>query len=372
MRSEPQHEPEEQEAPAQEPPRIAEIPVPQAPTRTQRRGLNLRLWLFLLLILAVGGGYGTYWWNFLRGTVATDDAYVDARVVSVSSRLSGRTESVLAQEGMQVKGGQVLVRIAADKLEIRLSQMRAATRSAQAHLDNERNNPRPEEIEMADAEIRVWETKLARAREDQARAEQLARANAIAAQELYHRRGDAAEAFAQLEVARRRLSLLMAGTPTEEIRKAEADLELAEARLRAAEADIEDATVRSPVTGVVAKRLVDAGEYVNEGQALFQIVETGKTWVVANLEEDQIANVKEGQTVSIWVDAYPSRELKGRVGPLFAATLSRFSLFPSTSASGSFVKVTQRVPVRIDWEIQELPPMFPGLNVQVRIAVGVE
>jgi membrane fusion protein (multidrug efflux system) len=128
----------------------------------------------------------------------------------------------------------------------------------------------------------------------------------------------------------------------------------------------------APVDGVVAKRSVDPGEVVDPGQGLFQLVENGKTWVVANLEEQDINGLREGQPVDITLDAYPGLRFQGKVGPLYGATLSRFSLLSTSSASGNFIKVTQRVPVRIDWAEPYNLPLVPGLNAIVRIHLTAE
>jgi membrane fusion protein (multidrug efflux system) len=131
--------------------------------------------------------------------------------------------------------------------------------------------------------------------------------------------------------------------------------------------DMADFEMKAPVDGVVARRTVDPGEVVDAGQGLFQLVENGRTWVVANLEEHDIAELREGQPVEITLDAYPGLLFQGKVGPLYGATLSRFSLLATSSASGNFIKVTQRVPVRIDWAEPYQVALVPGLNAIVRI-----
>ncbi|MEE8434430.1 MAG: HlyD family secretion protein [bacterium] len=357
--------------PRHDAPSPPEEAAPEEETRQRAGGRRgLRLFLVLLLILGGAAGYGGHWWYLVRGTVSTDDAYVDARIVSVASRLPERVDAVLVREGQYVKRGQVLMRLASDQLRIRVRQRQAALQGAAALLKEKRNSPRPEEVEVARAEVRVYMVERNQQENEVARALRLDRVNAISAQELERRRSAQQSARSRLEVGRRRLSLLLAGASEGEIRRAVADRNLARARLQAARTELADSRLRSPVEGVVAKRMVDPGEVVQKGQAVFQIVEAGKSWVVANLEEDQISRIREGQSVRIWIDAYPDREFKGRVGSLYAATLSRFSLLPTSSASGSFIKVTQRVPVRIDWAQDDLPPMFPGLNVIVRIQTG--
>ena len=106
---------------------------------------------------------------------------------------------------------------------------------------------------------------------------------------------------------------------------------------------------------------------MDAGQGLFQLVENGRTWVVANLEEQDIADLREGLPVDVTLDAYRGFAFRGRVGPLYGATLSRFSLLSTSSASGNFIKVTQRVPIRIDWAEPYDVALMPGLNAIVRI-----
>ena len=344
-----------------------------APRPRGMNGRNIRLLIVLVLILSAAAGYGGYWWFWVRGTVSTDDAYVDARIVSVASRLPEKVVQVRVREGARVKRGQLLVRFMSDQLRLEVRQMEAAVQGAEARLEERRNGARAEVINVAKAEVRVREVELTLRKKEAVRAEGLARVRAISAQELERKRSALDNARSELEVGRSKLALLQAGEREEAVRTAQADLALAKARLDAARAYLADSELRSPVDGVVARRQVDPGEVVQKGQALFQIVEAGRTWVVANLEEGQVTRIGEGQPVRLWIDAYPGREFRGRVGPVFAATLSRFSLLPSSSASGSFIKVTQRVPVRIDWTLSEhedMPPMFPGLNVTVRIDVS--
>ena len=171
-------------------------------------------------------------------------------------------------------------------------------------------------------------------------------------------------------VKRKNFQLLLAGGSDDHKAEYRAELEMAKARLDSAKADLAEGVIYSPVDGVVAKRTVDSGEVVTAGQGLFQVVENGRTWVVANLEEQDIADLREGQPVRIYLDAFPGETLHGRVGPVYGATLSRFSLLSTSSASGNFIKVTQRIPVRIEWEEDHNLPVVPGLNAVVRIQLN--
>ena len=332
-------------------------------------GRKARLVGVLAVLLVLLLGYGLYWMIWLRGTISTDDAYVDARIIAVSSRVPGRVESVAVEEGQEVTPGMTLAVLASDKLIILLNQRTAELQGAQAKLAELRKGAREEEIAVNRAEVRALEVELFRKESILRRLEGLAAVQPIARQELDSRREEAERARAELEVSRNRLALLLSGTRQEQIARADAELKLAKARLEEAEANLADGVVVAPVAGIVAKRMVNPGEFVQEGQGLFRIVETEKTWVVVNLEEDDIGRIRVGQSATIQVDAYSGRKLKGRVGAVFAATLSRFSMLSSATSSGNFIKVTQRIPVRIDWAEDNLPPMYPGLNVVVRIVV---
>jgi len=354
-------------------PEVGPTPTPApAPARPSRfRGSrNLRLWIVLGIVVLGTSGYGIYWVLFVRGTVKTDDAYVDAPIVSIAPSISGRVAEVTVKEGDRVKAGQLLLRLASGTLENKVDQARAELAGAKARLATLLSGTRAEEIAVAKAQVRVLEVELARRQTDLQRAMRLARINAIPREELDNAQANVQETQAKLAVSREQVRLLQAGTRAEEIEQARADVRLAEAKLEGTLADLEDARVISPIDGVVARRRVDPGEWIEDAQGVFQIVDINTTWVVANVEEGDIASVKEGQPVHIWVDAYPNREFRGRVGPQFAATLSRFSLLAASSASGTFIKVVQRVPVRIDWAQDNLPELVPGLNVTVVIDVG--
>ena len=330
---------------------------------------RFRLIIVAFLIVAASGSYGAYWWIYLRGTVSTDDAYVDARIITISSRLLGRVESVAFNEGDLVRAGDVLVTLVPDKLAMAVAEEQAEVDRAIAAV-NRLKGPRQETIDVAKAEIQVRKVAALKALDDFRRAQKLALAKAISEADLDRLRSDVHLARAALEVSRKNFVLLLAGGSEDQVDLAEAELNMVRARLDQAKIDLDDAVLYSPVDGVVARRTVDPGEVVDAGQGLFQIVEIGKTWVVANLEEQDISELREGQPVEITLDAFPGRILAGHVGAIYGATLSRFSLLSTTSASGNFIKVTQRVPVRIDWDQPHGLPLFPGLNAVIRIRLN--
>ena len=328
---------------------------------------RFRLLLALGLVVAVLAGYGVYWLVWVRGTVSTDDAYVDARIVSASSRLLGRINAVFVNEGDRVAKGQVLATLGPRKLEALVNGRLADVAEAEAKLADLIRGPSTEQIAVSEASVKVRQVALEKKQLDFNRAEMLFRAKALSQADFDRVKNELAMARAELDVARKDLAYLKSGTRHEEIAQAKAALARARALLDDAKVDMADGEIIAPVDGVIARRTVDPGEVVDAGQGLFQLVENGRTWVVANLEEQDIAGLREGQPVDVKLDAYPGLLFKGRVGPLYGATLSRFSLLSTSSASGNFIKVTQRVPVRIDWAEPYDVALVPGLNAIVQI-----
>lgn len=329
---------------------------------TRRR----RLLQVLALIVVAVGGYGVYWWIELRGTVSTDDAYVDARIITVSTTLPGRIKDVEVHEGDTVQKGDPLARLYPIKLKEAVARDRGEVNRIQGKLDR-LLEPRAEEVAVAESEVEVRRVEAAKAMADYRRARRLAEAGAISDAELDRQEKTAQLARARWQVAKNELELMRAAGSAAHVAQVRGELQAAKARLARSEADLVDAGIYAPADGVVAKRTVDPGEVVEPGQGLFQVVESARTWVVANLEEHDIAGLQEGQPAEIYLDAYPGRTFHGRVGPLYGATLSRFSLLSTRSASGNYIKVTQRVPVRIDWTEAYDIKAVPGLNAEITI-----
>ena len=271
----------------------------------------------LVAVALLGAGGGFYWWR-AAGQVSTDDAFIEGRIVRVSAQVAGQVAKLAITDNQWVKEGDLLVQL--DDREYR----------AQA--------------EQATAEARSAEVAAENAAVDARRAEQL---------------------FARQLIARQALDTAVA---TARMRAAEAEA----ARKRAADAALKLSYTRitAPEAGRVTRRSVEEGTYVQVGQMLMSVV-PNDFWVIANFKETQLDHVRPGQPVDIKVDAYPGMVLRGHVDSIQAGTGSRFSLLPPENATGNYVKVVQRVPVKIVFD--ELPRepdrLGPGMSVGPTVRV---
>ena len=289
------------------------------------------------------------------------------------------TESALAGARATVDDARAGVRLAEKSLaaaeaglrgaEARLRQ--AEAEHARAARDQERLVPLVERDEISKQEYDgAVENEHARAAAvDAAKAAVTVAGNEMAVAE-------SRLAQARAEVRRREAEAAAAGTAPQRVTITEAEAASASARveqtaaeLRRAELDLEYTQVRAPVAGVVARKSVEVGEFVRPGQAVMAVVALGDVWVVANFKETQVRAMRPGQRAAIEVDAYPGRDFEGHVEAIGAATTSSFSLLPPENASGNFVKVVQRLPVKIvlDQSQDVERPLRPGMSVVAKV-----
>lgn len=384
----------------------ATAPAPEERPPPRRR--LVRRVLPIAAVLVVAGA--VLWWLHARNYEDTDDAQIGAYVSAVSSRVPGTVTEVLVQDDDRVRAGQVLVRLDPTDLEVGLAQAKAqvaqaeaavaaqqpaisitqtsnvaAVESAAAGVDDARTalGAAQRDAEQANASARLAASDLARAR-------QLAAGGSIAPSELDRRVAAAdvaraAAAAAAQRLAGRRARLDLALTRQREVlqnaprqlvtRQAglevqQANLELAQARLRQAELDLGYANVVAPADGIVGNRTVNVGDRVQPGQRLLALTQTGHFWVDANFRETQIRSMKAGQPATVHVDAL-GRDYRGSVEGFAGATGSRYSLLPPENAAGNWVKVVQRIAVRVrlDPGQPDLDRLRPGMSVEATVKV---
>lgn len=320
----------------------------------------------LALVVAVPLLYR--WWEFHRIHVTTDNAYVRADISLVTPRVPGVISELLVEENSAIEKGALLARLDPTDFDVKLRQAEAGLASAVSAVAQRRAA-----VLAADSAIRLAETQSAQARLDDARAKQLSARDAAPEERVEKARTALAAAEAQLDSARRAAEQARAvlgiglDAPAEEaaiVRQATAARE--EARLALSYTEL-----RAPTDGIVAKRTAQVGQAVQPGQPLMMLVPLDKVFIEANYKESQLAQVRVGQTATVESDLYPGRIYKGRVESLAPGSGAAFALLPPENASGNWVKVVQRVPVRIALEAtdQKELPLRVGTSVVASIDI---
>jgi membrane fusion protein, multidrug efflux system len=340
----------------------ASPPVAQA---LQRRR---RTWLAALTagLIVVALGAAAWWFLYASRYQSTDDAYVAGDLVNVNSQVSGTVISIGADDTDRVQAGDELVRLDATDARIALQeaeeQLARTVRQVHTVFANR---------DQLLAVVGQHRADLDRAQADLARRRGLAATGAVSAEELGHARDAVRDARDALTAAEKNLaaSLALIGrtgvTDNPEVRAAAT-------RVEHAWLDVERTRVRAPVSGYVAKRSVQLGERIAPGMPLMSIVPLARVWVDANFKEVQLDRMRIGQPVRVSADLYGGRvEYHGRVEGLGMGTGAAFALLPAQNATGNWIKVVQRVPVRIALEPSELArhPLRIGLSMRVRVDV---
>lgn len=319
-----------------------------------------------IAILAIGGGW---WWIKSGSIVSTEDARVKGTIISVSSKVPGRIDKILVNEGDEVEAGQVLATVETAELEVQVAQAKANLAAAQAKLAEVKSGSRPQQIAQAGAVSTQAAASMDNAQRNYERIQALYQQGAISAQQRDAAETALAVARAQFDGAMQGYSLATEGAREEDIKIAEAQAEQAAAVFKNAQLTLDNAIIKAPSAGVVAVKSIDQGEIVAAGQPLFNITNLKEIWVAANIEETYAGKVQEGQTVEFTIDAYPGRTFKGEVSEVGSATGSQFALLPTENTSGNFTKVTQRLPVKIKVLEESNVLLKPGMSAVINIHV---
>ncbi|MEZ5773477.1 MAG: HlyD family secretion protein [Hyphomicrobiaceae bacterium] len=316
--------------------------------------------LAALAILVIAGG-GAWYWHYTSLHPSTSDAYVGAHVVRVAPLVSGRVSAVRARTFQPVKAGDILV-------EIDQAPLKAALEGARARLAEAKQEAAATAAAVTAAEAQVAEARatLVDQRKQTQRTVTLTDKGAATKAE----RDDAEAKLKSAEAGLR--SAEAALTQARQHLGAEGDqnaaVRAAAATVTSAELDLEHATIRAPADGIVGEVEVRPGAVVDTGMAMFPLVETGRWWVDANFKETDLTHIRPGQAARVTLDLYPSRQIRGRVESISPASGAAFALLPPENASGNWVKVTQRFPVRILLETDNgSPPLRIGASSSVEI-----
>jgi membrane fusion protein (multidrug efflux system) len=344
--------------PLKEAPRLKEAPPATSRRGGRRRILGIGAAVVVLLLLVLGVRF----WLGSRGHEGTDDAQVEGHIIPVLSRASGYVREVYVSENQRVHAGDVLVQLDDRDLTARVRQ-------AEANLALARTSTGPggeasAEVAAAQAAVAQARAESDRAAGQAARSRTLLTEGAIARQEVDNDVAAAKAATAALRAAQSRAAAAEAGARGSNARVAAAVAERDAATLQASYSRI-----IAPHDGVVTKKSVEIGQLVQPGQALLAVVPLDSVWVIANFKETQIDDMKPGESASIHADTYHGLTFQGHVESLSPATGAKFSLLPPENATGNFVKVVQRVPVKIVLDEPQDParPLRPGMSVRVQV-----
>jgi membrane fusion protein (multidrug efflux system) len=336
--------------------------------------LNAKLFKALIVLFAAAVGAGAYFYMHW-GEVSTDDAAIDGHAVGISPKVTGYVKVLNVQDNQLVKAGDVLLEIDPTDYIIRRDRAKAALEAAKAAANAARDNlatttvSAPSNIDSAAAQVAAAQATWEKSFADRKRMESLYRDRAISQQQLDQaiatEKSDRAtldKLQAELRSVNTASSVIAASQSTSD--QLQAQVKQAEADLAQAESDLANTKIIAPMNGRITKRSVELGSYVQAGQQLASLVGT-ELWVTANFKENQLAHMRPGQPVDIRIDAYPDTKLHGRVDSVQAGTGSYFSLFPAENATGNFVKIVQRIPVKI---VFDNPPdaalsLGPGMSV---------
>ncbi len=312
-----------------------------------------------LLTLALIWGGSHIYHSFLY--VETDNAQIDGDIYPIISRVPGSIADVLVKTNQVVNKGDTLIRLDATDYEVRRDMAAAALLSAQASVEAITN-----QANAAKAGASAAEATSRKFQADLHRNESLRKQDVISQAEFDGIKAGAEASASQYAAATNQYQAALAQIP---LKKAE--VKKREAELREANLQLSYTTITAPASGQVSKKNVQPGQYVAPGQQLIALVGNQELTVVANFKETQLDKIATGLPVIIKVDAYPGKEFKGKVESLSSGTGAKFALLPPDNASGNFVKVTQRVPVKIIFtEKPDLHyPLAAGMNVVVEVKV---
>jgi membrane fusion protein (multidrug efflux system) len=346
-------------------------------TRKKRRPTVVIIGAVVLTLLAVGG---LYYWITTRGIEDTDDAYTDGRAITIAPQVAGVVISLDVNDNQFVKQGQPLIHIDPRQYQIDREQAEGALATANAQYRGQQYGLEvakknfPAQLEAAKAQLENAKATKARTQADYDRQKALPKAATsqqdVDAAEAALKQAEAQVALADAQVTQNSPVTERVGETDAAVGQLKGQVEQAQAKLDQANLNLSWAIVKAPQDGWITKRNVEKGNYVAPGQQIFSIVAT-EVWITANFKESQLVNMRPGQHVAIRIDAYPQLRLEGHVDSIQLGSGSKFTAFPPENATGNFIKIVQRVPVKIviDKGLDPNIPLPLGISVEPKVTV---
>lgn len=329
--------------------------------------------LNLVCVLLAGSGLwwtATYFWRYINYEV-TNDAFVDQYVAPLNMRVSGYIKEVCFKEHQYVRQGDTLLILDNREYQIKLKESEAALSDAQGSqevlhsgIETSHSNIAVQDANIAEAKAKLWQLE-----QDYHRFERLLKEESVPEQQFEQVKAayEAAQARYQALVAQKKTALSQYAETSKKSIGAEATILRKEAEVDLANLNLSYTVLLAPYDGYIGRRTLEPGQYVQTGQTVSYLVRNKDKWVTANYKETQIANIHLGQQVCIKVDALPGKVFHGEVTAISEATGSKYSLVPTDNSAGNFVKVQQRIPVRIDLKdvsSEEMAQLRAGMMVE--------
>ncbi|MBD1363301.1 HlyD family secretion protein [Mucilaginibacter sp. ZT4R22] len=341
-------------------------------TETKKKP-NRVLPIILGIILVGGIIFGVKEYIYFSKHVDTDDAQIDGDISPVVARVGGYVDSIMFEENTHVNKSQLLVKIDPRDYQVKLEQAQAAQVGASANIGvgESQISTTAANSSSAKAEVTSAGARLDKVRKDYARYANLIKDGSITGQQFDQAKADLEVAQANYNAAKDKYKAAL-----EQVATTRSQLKVTNTGVTQKQVDIDYAKlqlsytdIKAPATGVVSKKNVQVGQLVQAGQTLFSIVNDNSIFITANFKETQLEKIKNGQKVDVKVDAYPNLKVEGTVYNFSPATGAKFSLLPPDNATGNFVKVVQRIPVKIKLtgSKEDLAKLRPGMSVDVSV-----
>ncbi|KQR71894.1 HlyD family secretion protein [Pedobacter sp. Leaf176] len=343
---------------------------------TEKKKKNIVVPIILGVLLVIGIVFGITEWNYYSKHVDTDDAQIDGDISPVVARVGGYVKDINFEENTHVTEGQILVKLDDNDYKVKLEQAQSGQRGASAGVGVARSQIVATEANTstARANVAAARVKLNLANKDYARYANLIKDGSITQQAFDQAKAtqESAQAAYQAAVDQYNAAVKQVGTTQSQLAVSSNVISQRQSDIDFAKLQLSYTDIKAPASGIVSKKNVQKGQLVQAGQSLFSVVNDGSIYVTANFKETQLEKIKTGSKVEIEVDAYPEEKIQGEVYNFSPITGAKGSLLPPDNATGNFVKVVQRVPVKIKIHPSKelLAKLRPGMSVKASVSTN--
>ena len=341
---------------------------------TEKKKKNIVVPIILGVLLVIGAVFGITEWNYYSKHVDTDDAQIDGDISPVVARVSGYVQSISFEENTHVHEGQVLVKLDDQDFKVKLEQAESGQKGASAGVGVAQSQiiATQANTSTAKANVEAARVKLNLTQKDYDRYANLVKDGSITQQAFDQAKAakESAQAAYQAALDQYNAAVKQVGTTQSQLAVSSNVISQRQSDIDFAKLQLSYTEIKAPTSGIVSKKNVQKGQLVQAGQSLFSIVNDGSIYVTANFKETQLEKIKEGSKVEIEVDAYPDQKIEGEVYNFAPITGAKGSLLPPDNATGNFVKVVQRVPVKIKIHPSKelLAKLRPGMSVKASVS----